>query len=210
MAEVGTGVWREWSRHDHGAAGRPGGDRHRGLAQHRPAVARRMAENGASAMLVDIDQAGVEDAAATLRDSGFDATAVAADVTDEAAMENAVNAVPEGVRQARHRRGKRRCPASRSDRRHHQGPVAAGDRCQPHRGIRVAAGVCEGDDRRGEGGRLIATSSLFGVRGGRENVAYAASNSAVVGAGRICGCRPGNPTRSLSRRLPGQIRTPMG
>ena len=40
------------------------------------AVARRMAENGASAMLVDIDQAGVEDAANAIRDAGIERCSV--------------------------------------------------------------------------------------------------------------------------------------
>ena len=174
------------------------------------AVARRMAENGASAMLVDIDQAGVEDAANAIRDAGLNAAAFAADVTDEGAMENAVNACLKefgrldiGVANAGVL---------------HLAPIVDTTKAQWQRVIDVnltgafvslqafAKAMIAG----GEGGRLIATSSLFGVRGGRENVAYAASKFGVVGLVESAAADLAPYGITVNAVCPGQIRTPMG
>ena len=161
-------------------------------------------------MLVDIDQAGVEDAANAIRDAGLNAAAFAADVTDEGAMENAVNACLKefgrldiGVANAGVL---------------HLAPIVDTTKAQWQRVIDVnltgafvslqafAKAMIAG----GEGGRLIATSSLFGVRGGRENVAYAATKFGVVGLVECGGCRSRAVRHHRQRGVPRSGRTPMG
>lgn len=174
------------------------------------AVARRMAESGAAAMLVDVDQAGVAAAAATLRKAGLNAAAFAADVTDEAAMENAVNACLKefgrldiGVANAGVL---------------HLAPIVDTTKAQWQRVIDVnltgafvsLQAFAKAMIAAGEGGRLIATSSLFGVRGGRENVAYAASKFGVVGLVESAAADLAPYDITVNAVCPGQIRTPMG
>ena len=141
---------------------------------------------------------------------GLNAAAFAADVTDEGAMENAVNACLKefgrldiGVANAGVL---------------HLAPIVDTTKAQWQRVIDVnltgafvslqafAKAMIAG----GEGGRLIATSSLFGVRGGRENVAYAASKFGVVGLVESAAADLAPYGITVNAVCPGQIRTPMG
>ena len=59
------------------------------------ATARRLAEEGAAVALVDVDSTRVEKSAAALLNDGLRAAAFAADVTDEAAVRNAISGARE-------------------------------------------------------------------------------------------------------------------
>jgi NAD(P)-dependent dehydrogenase (short-subunit alcohol dehydrogenase family) len=62
----------------------------------------------------------------------------------------------------------------------------------------------------GDGGTLIATSSLFGIRGGRENVAYAATKFGVVGLVQCAAADLAPHGITVNAVAPGQVVTPMG
>ena len=142
------------------------------------AVARAMAAEGARVCVADVQAARTEAAAAAL---GGGALGLALDVTDEAATERAADAVARAM-----------------------GRI---DIAVPNAGIlllkhgvdmtteefrrvidvnltgayittRVVARRMVAD---GKGGRIVMTSSLFGLRGGRENVAYSASKFGMIG-----------------------------
>jgi NAD(P)-dependent dehydrogenase (short-subunit alcohol dehydrogenase family) len=145
------------------------------------AVARRYAEQGASVVLADIDTTGAEAAAAELTGDGLQATAVHVDVTDPESVGAAVQAclaVYGRVDIAVANAGIL-----------HLAPLTETEPAAWQRVIDVnltgvfltlrafATQLLEQAD----GGCLIATSSLFGIRGGRENVAYAATKFGVVG-----------------------------
>ena len=174
------------------------------------AVARRYAEEGASVVLADIDTTGAEAAAAELSGDGLQATAVHVDVTDPASVDAAVQAclaVYGRVDIAVANAGIL-----------HLAPLTETEPAAWQRVIDVnltgafvslqafAKAMIAG----GEGGRLIATSSLFGVRGGRENVAYAASKFGVVGLVESAAADLAPYGITVNAVCPGQIRTPMG
>ena len=144
-------------------------------------VARRYAEEGASVVLADIDAAGAETAAAELTDAGLQATAVHVDVTDPDSVDASLQACVGAF-------GRVDIAVANAGILH-LAPLTETEPAAWQRVIDVnltgvfltlrafGAQLIE----QGEGGCLIATSSLFGVRGGRENVAYAATKFGVVG-----------------------------
>jgi NAD(P)-dependent dehydrogenase (short-subunit alcohol dehydrogenase family) len=62
---------------------------------------------------------------------------------------------------------------------------------------------------RGGGGRVIASSSLFGVRGGVENAAYSASKFGLVGLTQCLAAELGPHGITVNAVCPGQVETPM-
>ena len=142
------------------------------------AVATAFVAQGAKVMLADINAEQVHQAA---QDFGSSAQAIALDVADEAQTQEALSATVSAF-----------------------GKV---DIVVPNAGVLVLAHAVDtdvADCRRvidinltgafitskifarqlidqGTGGRIILTSSLFGLRGGRENAAYSASKFGVVG-----------------------------
>jgi NAD(P)-dependent dehydrogenase (short-subunit alcohol dehydrogenase family) len=61
----------------------------------------------------------------------------------------------------------------------------------------------------GTGGRIIATSSLFGRRGGRNNVAYSASKFGVVGIVETAAAELAEHGITVNAVCPGQVNTDM-
>ena len=145
------------------------------------AVARRYAEEGASVVIGDVRAEDAEEAADNLRESGLEASAVAVDVSDEASVEEAARACEElygGTDVLVANAGIIR-PT----------PVLETERGDWERVLSVnltgAFLCCKAFGRRmverGEGGRIVVNSSLFGRRGGRENGSYSASKFGVIG-----------------------------
>lgn len=62
---------------------------------------------------------------------------------------------------------------------------------------------------RSRGGRIILTSSLFGVRGGAENAAYAASKFGMVGLAQCLAAELAPHAITVNAVAPGQVDTPM-
>jgi NAD(P)-dependent dehydrogenase (short-subunit alcohol dehydrogenase family) len=174
------------------------------------AVARRYAEEGASVVLADIDTTGAEAAAAELTGDGLQATAVHVDVTDPESVDAAVQAcltVYGRVDIAVANAGIL-----------HLAPLTETEPAAWQRVIDVnltgvfltlrafATQLLEQAD----GGCLIATSSLFGIRGGRENVAYAATKFGVVGLVQCAAADLAPHGITVNAVAPGQVVTPMG
>lgn len=63
--------------------------------------------------------------------------------------------------------------------------------------------------KQGRGGRIVLTSSLFGVRGGRENAAYSASKFGVVGLAQSLAAELAPYGILVNSVCPGQVSTPM-
>ena len=153
-----------------------GGARGIGLA-----VARRFCEEGARVVIGDVKAEDAEAAADGLREAGHEAAAVAVDVTDEASVEEAARAC-DGLLG-----GTDVLVANAGIIR--PTPVLETDREGWERVLSVnltgAFLTCKAFGRRmverGEGGRIVVTSSLFGRRGGRENGSYSASKFGVIG-----------------------------
>jgi NAD(P)-dependent dehydrogenase (short-subunit alcohol dehydrogenase family) len=62
---------------------------------------------------------------------------------------------------------------------------------------------------RGRGGRIIVSSSLFGLRGGVENAAYSSSKFGVVGLAQCLAAELGASGITVNAVCPGQVDTPM-
>ena len=173
-------------------------------------VARRYAEEGASVVLADIDAAGAEAAAAELTDAGLQATAVHVDVTDPDSVDASVQACVGAF-------GRVDIAVANAGILH-LAPLTETEPAAWQRVIDVnltgvfltlrafGARLIE----QGEGGCLIATSSLFGVRGGRENVAYAATKFGVVGLVQCAAADLAPHAITVNAVAPGQVVTPMG
>ena len=174
------------------------------------AVARRYAEEGASVVLADIDAPGAEAAAAELTDAGLQATAVHVDVTDPDSVDASVQASVDAY-------GRVDIAVANAGILH-LAPLTETEPAAWQRVIDVnltgvfltlrafGARLIE----QGEGGCLIATSSLFGVRGGRENVAYAATKFGVVGLVQCAAADLAPHGITVNAVAPGQVVTPMG
>lgn len=60
-----------------------------------------------------------------------------------------------------------------------------------------------------EGGSIVFTSSLFGVRGGRENAAYSASKFGLIGLGQCLAAELAPQNIRVNSVCPGQVQTEM-
>ncbi len=61
----------------------------------------------------------------------------------------------------------------------------------------------------GEGGRVILSSSLFGLRGGRDNAAYSASKFGMIGLAQCLAAEWSGHGVLVNTVCPGQVDTPM-
>ncbi len=170
------------------------------------AVARAYAEQGARIALADIDADKVQAAAGEI---GGDTLGLALDVTDESQTEAALARVVDAF-----------------------GKV---DIVVPNAGILVLRHAVDTDTAafrkvvdvnltgafitakvfgkrlmdQGSGGRIILTSSLFGLRGGRENGAYSASKFGVVGLMQCMAAELAGHDILVNCVCPGQMDTDM-
>ena len=174
------------------------------------AVARAFLAHGASVAMADVRAEAVARSAAALAEECGDRTmALALDVTDESATEHAARAAAERF-----------------------GKV---DVAVPNAGVlllRNAVDIVVDDWRRvidvnltgafitarvlarqmvvqGDGGRIVFTSSLFGLRGGRENAAYSASKFGMVGLAQSMAAELAPDGILVNCVCPGQMDTDM-
>jgi NAD(P)-dependent dehydrogenase (short-subunit alcohol dehydrogenase family) len=61
----------------------------------------------------------------------------------------------------------------------------------------------------GNGGSIVLTSSLFGIRGGRENAAYSASKFGLIGLGQCLAAEVAPHKVRVNSVCPGQVQTDM-
>jgi NAD(P)-dependent dehydrogenase (short-subunit alcohol dehydrogenase family) len=173
------------------------------------AVAQAFARHGASVALIDVAQGPVEAAAASLRDDGAQALAIAADVTSPEDMRAAAAT-------AARQFGRVDCAVANAGvllLRH----VADMDVSEWRRVIDInltgAFITCKTFANRftaqSGGGRLILTSSLFGLRGGVENGAYSASKFGMIGLMESLAAELAPAGILVNAVCPGQIRTEM-
>ena len=174
------------------------------------AVARAFLAHGASVAMADVQAEAVARSAAALAEEFGDRTlGLALDVTDESATEHAARAAVERF-----------------------GKVDVG---VPNAGVlllRHAVDITLDDWRRvidvnltgafitarilarqmvaqGGGGRIVFTSSLFGLRGGRENAAYSASKFGMVGLAQSMAAELAGDGILVNCVCPGQMDTDM-
>lgn len=166
------------------------------------AVARAFHGHGARVVLADVDGPRAAAAAEELGDGR--AHAVAIDVTDAASVEAAAAALDVDVVVA------------------NAGILLLRDALdtEPDEWRRVldvnltgAFLTCRAFGRRlverGRGGRIVLTSSLFGVRGGAQNAAYAASKFGMVGLAQCLAAELAPHAITVNAVAPGQVDTPM-
>jgi NAD(P)-dependent dehydrogenase (short-subunit alcohol dehydrogenase family) len=181
-----------------------GGARGIGLA-----VAERFCEEGARVVLGDIRAEEAEAAAEGLRAAGHAAVAMELDVTDEDSVEKAARACEEtygGVDVLVANAGLL-----------YLAPVVEMDREAWERVLAVnltgtflsCKAFAQRMVERGEGGRIIVTSSLFGRRGGRENAAYSASKFGVIGLAESLAAELAPHGILVNAVCPGQVATEM-
>lgn len=174
------------------------------------AVARAFAEAGAAVAIADVDEGAAADAAeAEAAQTGARVGAVGVDVTSPASLEAAADSVerrlgPVGVLVAN---------AGIL----HLAPVLETDPADFRRVLEVnltgaflSAKVFGARMvRAGGGGRIVFSSSLFGVRGGAENGAYSASKFGVVGLTQCLAAELAPHGILVNAVCPGQVRTDM-
>jgi NAD(P)-dependent dehydrogenase (short-subunit alcohol dehydrogenase family) len=180
------------------------------------ASAERFARAGARLVLADVDAERGVALEQRLRDAGGDAVFVAADVRDESAIDQVVEAA---------RRWSGRIDvlfhvAGGSGRRHGDGPV---DRCSPagwdwtldlnlRSAFLCARAVVPHMLEGGRGGSIVFTSSVQGLVGGGqwfENVGYVAAKHGLVGLTRAMATYYAGRHLRVNVLCPGTIRTPM-
>lgn len=170
------------------------------------AVARRFAEEGASVVLADIDtvaasSTAVDIAAAT----GQQVTYGALDVSDEGAVEDAFDEWHSEL-------GPFDTVVANAGLLH-LGETVTTDLADWNRVIAVnltgAFLTVRAAARRMREGSITITSSLFGVRGGRENAAYSASKFGVIGLAQSLAAELAPVGIRVNSVCPGQIETEM-
>ncbi len=172
------------------------------------AVARAYAQQGASVVLADVARATLERAAATLPDPER-TLAVALDVTDEAQTANAVAQTVE-------RFGRVDCVVANAGilvLKHIIDLDLAAFRRVIDINLTGAFLTAKMFARQlvsqGKGGRIIFTSSLFGLRGGVENGAYSASKFGLIGLMQSLAAELARHEILVNAVCPGQMDTAM-
>jgi len=174
------------------------------------AVARAYLDHGAAVALADVNAEKTRAAANALEERAPGRVLpLALDVTDEAANQAAIGAVAE-------RFGRLDCAVANA------GTLALAEAVDmPLERFRAVLEVnltgafltARSAARRmlaqGGGGRIIVTSSLFGVRGGRENAAYSASKFGVIGVVESMAAELAPHGVLVNAVCPGQIQTEM-
>ncbi len=172
-------------------------------------IATRLAAHGAQVAMVDLDEEQTQAAAREVQEStGSRALGLAADVTDAAHLHEAADVIEAEL-----------------------GPV---DVVVPNAGILVLKTALDIDPQefdavlrvnlfgafltavefarrmpRGADGRIIFTSSLFGLRGGVGNVAYAASKFGILGMAQSMAAELAPSGIRVNSVCPGQIESAM-
>lgn len=173
------------------------------------AVAERFCDEGARVVLGDVRLEEAEASAGKLRATGHDASAVGLDVTDEVSVEEAARACADAYG------GADVVVANAGI--IHLAPVLEMGREDWERTLSVnltgAFLTCKAFARsmveRGEGGRILVTSSLFGRRGGRENGAYSASKFGAIGLVESMAAELAPHGVLVNAVCPGQVATEM-
>jgi NAD(P)-dependent dehydrogenase (short-subunit alcohol dehydrogenase family) len=173
------------------------------------AVAHAYAQQGASVVLIDVAGDAVERAAASLRDKGAHALAITADVTSVEDMRAAVAKTVEQL-------GRVDCAVANA------GvlllrQVLSMEVSQWRRILDInltgafitCKAFAEHFVAQSSGGRLILTSSLFGLRGGVENGAYSASKFGMIGLMECLAAELAPAGILVNAVCPGQIKTDM-
>jgi NAD(P)-dependent dehydrogenase (short-subunit alcohol dehydrogenase family) len=173
------------------------------------AVAHAYAQQGASVALIDVAGDAVERAAASLRAQGTPALAITADVT---AVEDMRAAAAKTTEQF----GRVDCAVANAGvllLRHILGMDASQWRRVIDINLTGAFITCKAFAecfvQQSSGGRLILTSSLFGLRGGVENGAYSASKFGMIGLMECLAAELAPAGILVNAVCPGQIRTDM-
>ena len=172
-------------------------------------VGARLAAAGAAVVLADVAADGVREAADRLGTGGARAVGVVMDVTDEASVaagfdeaERALGAVDVLVANAGILVLERAVDLSVADYRRVLEVNVTGTFVTCREGARR---MVDG----GLGGRIIVSSSLFGLRGGVENSAYSSSKFAVVGLTQCLAAELGEHGITVNAVCPGQVDTVM-
>jgi NAD(P)-dependent dehydrogenase (short-subunit alcohol dehydrogenase family) len=171
------------------------------------AIAQRYAEEGARVVLGDVDSSAVEATAQTLAAAGVGATGVAVDVTSSESVQAALKACLE-------RHGRVDIVVANAGVMY-LGHVLDTPLREWQRVIDInltgAFLTCQVFGRQlveqGTGGMIILTSSFFGLRGGRENGAYAASKFGMVGLMQCLAAELGPYGVLVNAVCPGQVDT---
>ncbi|MGY1670842.1 SDR family NAD(P)-dependent oxidoreductase [Geodermatophilus sp. SYSU D00710] len=172
-------------------------------------VGARLAAAGAAVALADIAEGAVQEAAGRLRTDGARAAGVVVDVTVEAsvtaafdAAEAALGAVDVVVANAGILVLERAVDLSVADYRRVVDVNLTGTFLTCREGARRMV-------RAGRGGRIVVSSSLFGLRGGVENTAYSSSKFGVVGLAQCLAAELGGDGITVNAVCPGQVDTVM-
>jgi NAD(P)-dependent dehydrogenase (short-subunit alcohol dehydrogenase family) len=172
-------------------------------------VGARLAAAGAAVALADVAADGVREAADRLVADGARAVGVVMDVTDEASVaagfdeaERGLGAVDVVVANAGILVLERALELSVADYRRVLEVNVTGTFVTCREGARR---MVDG----GRGGRIIVSSSLFGLRGGVENSAYSSSKFAVVGLTQCLAAELGEHGITVNAVCPGQVDTVM-
>jgi NAD(P)-dependent dehydrogenase (short-subunit alcohol dehydrogenase family) len=172
-------------------------------------VGRRFASAGAAVVLADVAEGAVQEAADRLRADGARVAGVAVDVTDEGSVaaafdqaEAELGAVDVLVANAGVLVLERALDLSVRDYRRVLEVNLTGTFLTCREGARRMV-------RAGRGGRIIVSSSLFGLRGGVENAAYSSSKFGVVGLAQCLAAELGGDGITVNAVCPGQVDTVM-
>ncbi len=172
-------------------------------------VGARLAAAGAAVALADVAADGVREAADRLVADGARAVGVVMDVTDEASVaagfdeaERGLGAVDVVVANAGILVLERALELSVADYRRVLEVNVTGTFVTCREGARRMV-------HGGRGGRIIVSSSLFGLRGGVENSAYSSSKFAVVGLTQCLAAELGEHGITVNAVCPGQVDTVM-
>jgi NAD(P)-dependent dehydrogenase (short-subunit alcohol dehydrogenase family) len=172
-------------------------------------VAERYAAEGAAVVLADVDLATAEQEAARLVASGARALAGRVDVTDPGSLEELADAAEARLGQVdvvvANAGVLVQAPALRTS-------LEAWRRSLD---VNLTGGflTCTAFGRRmverGRGGRIVVSSSLFGVRGGRDNAAYSASKFGLIGMVQCLAAEWAPAGVLVNAVCPGQVDTAM-
>ena len=173
------------------------------------AIAERFVQEGASVVLGDVDSVALESAVGEMSPHGPVASGATVDVTSEASLEAAL-----GACLLRH--GRVDVVVANAGILY-LGHVLSTDLEHWQRTLDVnltgAFLTCQvfGKQlvKQGSGGRIILTSSLFGVRGGVENGAYSASKFGVIGLMQCLAAELAPYNILVNAVCPGQVDTDM-
>ncbi|MGY1695526.1 SDR family NAD(P)-dependent oxidoreductase [Geodermatophilus sp. SYSU D00814] len=172
-------------------------------------VGARLAAAGAAVVLADVAEGAVREAAAHLRADGARVAGVAVDVTEEVSVaaafdeaEAVLGAVDVLVANAGILVLERALDLSAADYRRVLDVNLTGTFLTCREGARRMV-------QAGRGGRIIVSSSLFGLRGGVENTAYSSSKFGVVGLAQCLAAELGESGITVNAVCPGQVDTVM-